>query len=164
MKAVTIAHDVYAETNPAFCAVVLVEFTRAYQAIRPEGPETPVAYLAVPLALSDDLASAFDGTNKKTGLLEWLERRPEVQVGLAERLNASLSVVTEAIRFGCYSRLIGVGPEARLVLGANNLKPNVLNKLGEAPRKAAVRAGRLGSWFASAGSTRSVFDAVGLTL
>jgi len=48
------------------------------------------------VALSGDLADAFGGTNRNTGLLEWLERSPQVQVGLADRVNASMGIVTEA--------------------------------------------------------------------
>lgn len=159
-----VAHDVYAETNPAFCAAALVEFTKAYVSNRPEGPETPVAYLALPIALSEELASAFDKTNKNTGLLEWLERSPQVQVGLAERVNASLGIVTDAIRFGCFTRVLALGEGARLRLGDQKLKPSAIAALGDEPGQAIRRAGRLGHWFATAGSTRSVFNMIGLTV
>lgn len=158
-----IAHDVYAETNPAFCASALVEFTRTYASIRPEGPETPAAYLALPVALSGEFASTFAGTNKNTGLLEWLERSPQVQVGLAMRMNASLDIVTEAIRFGCFAQLLILGEGAFLKLGDKKLKPSAISALGEEPAQTIKRAGRLGHWFATAGSTRTVFDMMGLT-
>ena len=159
-----IAHDVYAETNPAFCAAALVKFTKAYSAVNPVGPETPVAYLALPVALSGELAGTFDGTNKITGLLTWLERSPQVQVGLAERLNASLDTVTDAVRFGCFARVIAIGPGARLALGARALKAAAFASLGDEPKGAIRRSELLGFWFAGAGSTRSVFDAMGLTV
>lgn len=158
------AHDVYAETNPAFCAAALVEFAKGYISERPEGPEVPVAYLALPVALSGELAGAFDKTNKKTGLLEWLERSPQVQVGLGMRVNASLDIVSDAIRFGCFTRLVAIGEGARLLLGDQKLKPSAINALGEEPAQMIKHAGRLGHWFAAAGSTRSVFDIMGLTL
>jgi len=158
------AHDVYAETNPAFCAAALVEFTKAYLSGRPEGPETPVAYLALPIALSGELATAFHGTNKNTGLLEWLERSPQVQIGLAERVNASLDIVTDAIRFGCFTGVLTIGEGARLRLGGKNQKPGASSVFGDEPGQVIKRAGRLGHWFADAGSTRSVFDMMGLTV
>ncbi|MEO1017340.1 MAG: three component ABC system middle component, partial [Pseudomonadota bacterium] len=76
-----VAHDIYSETNPAFCTYVLVYFTTAYLSRSDDGPEIPVVYLALPLALSADLGSTFNGTNRNTGLLEWLERSTKVQVG-----------------------------------------------------------------------------------
>jgi hypothetical protein len=159
-----VAHDVYAETNPAFCASALVEFTKAYSSVRPEGPEVPTAYLALPVALSGELAGAFGGTNKNTGLLEWLERSPQVQVGLGQRVNASLDIVTEGIRFACFARVLLMGEGAHLRLGDKKLKVSAISALGLEPAQAIKRAGRLGYWFATAGSTRTVFDIMGLTV
>lgn len=159
-----VAHDVYAETNPAFCAVVLAEFTKAYVSTQPAGLETPVAYIALPVALSGELAGAFDGTNKNTGLLEWLERSPQVQVGLAERVNASLEIVSDALRFGCFMGILAIGDRARLQLGEKKVKPSAINALGEEPGQAIKRATRLGHWFSTAGTTRAIFDIVGLTV
>lgn len=159
-----VAHDVYAETNPAYGAAALVEFAKAYLAHRPDGPETPVVYLALPVAMSAELACTFDKTNKNTGLLEWLQRSPGVQIGLAERVNASLDIVTDAVRFACFTRVLAVEGGARLRLGERKLKANALAALGDEPTQALKRAGRLGHWFAAAGSTRSVFDIMGLTV
>ena len=101
-----LAHDIYAETNPAFCAYALAVFTTAFITIKSDGPELPTVYLALPVALSGDLSGTFGGTNKNTGLLEWLERSPQVQVRLAERVNASMEIVTNAIWFGCFARVL----------------------------------------------------------
>jgi hypothetical protein len=161
---VIVAHDVYAETNPAFGAAVLTEFVKAYLLNRPEGPETPLVYLALPVALSGELAAAFDKTNKNTGLLEWLERSPQVQIGFAERVNASLDIVSDSIRFGCFTRVLALGEGARLRLGDRKLSPSAITALGNEPGQVFKYAGRLGHWFASAGSTRSVFDIMGLTV
>jgi hypothetical protein len=159
-----LAHDIYSETNPAFCAYALVEFTRAYLSVNADGPEVPTVYLALSVALSGDLGSAFAGTNKNTGLLEWLERSPQVQVGLAERANASMDLVTEAIRFGCFTRVLKMDDSARLTLGDRKLKKSAVNALSEEPAQVLKRAERLGYWFATAGTTRTVFDIMGLTL
>lgn len=159
-----LAHDIYAETNPAFCTYVLVEFSRAYLSINLAGPELPTAYLALPVALSGDLAGAFAGTNKNTGLLEWLERSPQVQVGLAERVNASMEIVTDAVRFGCFAGALVVSHDARLQLGRKKVKKSAIGLLDDGAAQAIKRAERLGYWFATAGSTRNIFDIMGLML
>jgi hypothetical protein len=160
----TVAHDVFAETNPAFCAYVLTGFTAAYVSIKDVGPELPLGYVALPIALSGDLAGTFDGTNRKTGLLEWLSRSPQVQVGLAERVNASMPVVTEAVRFGCFARILTVEADGRIRVGPQKLKKSASDGLGERPASALKHAERLGYWFAMVGSTRTTFDIVGLTV
>ncbi|MBK8257627.1 MAG: hypothetical protein IPK82_33775 [Polyangiaceae bacterium] len=158
------AHDIFAETNPAFCAYALVGFTAAFLSVNAGGPELPVAYLSLPIALSGDLAGAFSGTNKNTGLLEWLERSPQIQIGLAERMNRSLSIVTEAVRFGCFSRVLTVTDGARLLLGKRKAKKSATTALSDGPAQSLRRAERLGYWFAAAGSTKTVFDMMGLTV
>ena len=160
----SVAHDIYAETNPAFCAYALVAFTAAFISNNENGPEIPTTYLALPIALSGNLGHTFEGTNKKTGLLEWLNRRPEVQIELADLVNVSMDIVTEAIRFGCFSQLLAVNPGARLGLGSRKVKKSAVVALSAVPAHCIKRAERLGFWFASAGSTRTVFDMMGLTV
>jgi hypothetical protein len=159
-----LAHDLYAETNPAFCTYALAEFVKAYLSIDEAGPELPTAYLGLPLALSEDLAAAFDGTNKKTGLLEWLARTPQMSVGLADRVNASLDIVTDGLRFGCFLRVLTLSPGGRLGLGAQKAKPGPLGKIDDLSTGVVRRAGRLGAWFAMAGTTRNIFGTLGLTV
>jgi hypothetical protein len=160
----TVAHDVYSETNPAFCACALVAFTTAFISVNANGPEVPTTYLSLPVALSGDLGETFLSTNKNTGLLEWLERSPQIRIGLTERLNASACIVSEAIRFGCFARVLRFEEGARIVLGNSKFKKSSIKALGEDPTQVIKRAERLGYWFAMAGSTRAVFNMMGFTL
>lgn len=160
----TVAHDVFAETNPAFCAYALIAFTDGYASIKEAGPQLLLGYLALPIALSGDLAGTFNGTNKNTGLLEWLNRNPPLHVGLAERINASMPVVTQAIRFGCFAGVLAVEVDGRICVGSRKAKKSAINGLGKAPARAIKHAERLGYWFATAGSTRTIFDMMGLTV
>jgi len=160
----TIAHDVFAETNPAFCTYVLAAFVTSYLSMRKDGPEAPISYLALPLALSGDLTSTFDGTNRNTGLLEWLERNPHIQVGLSTRINASMNIVTDAIRFACFVQILDLDEAGRLQLGRSKLKKRAAKALSDEPARSIKHAERLGFWFAMAGSTRTVFDIMELTV
>lgn len=160
----TVAHDIFAETNPAFCAYALAGFTRTYLTLNDDGPEVPSCYVALPIALSGDLAVTFNGTNRRTGLLEWLNRSPQVQIKLAARVNASMSIVTEAIRFGCFSHILVMNEDGKIRLGPQSIKKSVLGELGDEPTRAIRHAERLGYWFAMAGSPRTPFNMMGLTV
>lgn len=160
----TEAYDVLAETNPAFCASALAAFTLAYVSLNDAGPELPACYVALPVALSADFAPTFHGTNRNTGLLEWLTRSPQVQIGLAARINASMSIVTEAVRFGCFTYVLALREDGRICPGTGKVKQSALNKLHDEPALAIKHAERLGYWFAMAGSTRTTFDMMGLTV
>jgi Family of unknown function (DUF6521) len=159
-----VAHDVFSEMNPAFCAYALVRFTAAFGTVNGRGPDLPLVYLSLPVALSGDLDCTFAGTNKNTGLLEWLTRSAQVQIGLAERLNRSMGIVTDAIRFACFARVLEVREGARLGVSQRTIPHKVVTALTEGPSRALKRAERLGYWFAAAGSTRAVFDMMGLTV
>ena len=142
-----IAHDLFSETNPAFCAYNIAAFTTAFSTVNEEGPEIPLSYLALPIALSGNFVDTFEGTNKNTGLLEWLERNPQVHISFPELVNASLDIVTDAIRFGCFSNILFVGEGARLRLGSRKIKKSAVSSLSNGPAQSLKHAARLGYWF-----------------
>jgi hypothetical protein len=158
-----IAHDIFAETNPAFCAHVLVAFTTAFQETWPAGPEAPLAYLALPLVISNELAQTFDGTNRNTGLPVWLDRNPGILIDLASRVDASLDIVTEGLRFGCFSQVLS-WQGAHILRGPAPMKKVTSAGSGEAVAGAMKRAERIGYWLAAVGSQRAVFGMMGLTV
>lgn len=159
-----IAHDVYSETNPAFCAYVITAFVAAYVSAKPEGPEMVTTYASIPIALSAELESTFEGTNKNTGLIDWLARSPGIQIELVARLNESMSIVTEGLRFGFFSGTISMDEKTRLHLGAQKLKQTWRQALSLHSKNAIRHSARLGQWFAADGSTRSIFESLGLTV
>lgn len=159
-----VTHDVYSETNPAYCAYVITSFVSAFSLIKSEGPEMVITYISVPLALSGELEGSFEGTNKNTGLIAWLERSPFVQIGLTSRVNESIDIVTEGLRFACFSNVIVLDDRSRLRVGSQRLKQSPQRSLSLQSRNSIRRAERLGYWFASAGSSRSIFETMGLTV
>lgn len=158
-----IAHDLYAETNPAFGAYLLVSLVRGFAGANAKGPELPVVYLVLPLAISGDLGGTFDRTNRKTGLQEWLERSPQIQVNLAERLNSSMDFVSGAVRLGCFLHTVKLTEEARLTVGTRGLKKDLTFGLSSELAQAVRYADRLGYWCATTGSTKTIYDMLGLT-
>lgn len=154
------AHDIYAETNPAFCSLILASFAGGYLKTSNRNPELICAYLILPLALSQDLNESFAGTNEKTGLLVWVERSPQVRLGLAERVNSTLQITTEAVRFGCVTGSLLLAEDGRLQQGKKPIKI-----AGKETVKDAVKKSRsLGCWFGATGSSRAVMTALGVTL
>lgn len=159
-----VTHDVYSEINPAFCAYVIAAFVEAFSSVNAQGPEMVATYASIPIALSGELESSFEGTNKKTGLLEWLQRSPSVQIGLTSRINETMNVVTEGLRFACFSGVISLDETARLHIGGQKLKRAPQQSLSAQSKNAIKRAARLGQWFAAEGSSRSIFESLGLTV
>ena len=92
-----VAYDLFAETNPAFGAFGLVGFCSKYDLASGRSPVLALAYLALPIALSDDLETSFEETAVATGLLSWLNRYPDVRLDLGARLDASKGIVSAAL-------------------------------------------------------------------
>ena len=158
---VTQAHDIHAETNPAFCAAVLARFCEAHRLPYERSPALLTAYLVLPIALSEDLATTFEGCNKNTGLLVWLERSPRVLADLAVRVNGTLQITTNAVRFGCITGILRLDAECLTDLPDVKVPASVM----AGPSSSACKRARLlGSWFAGAGSARAVMEAMGVSV
>lgn len=161
----SIAHDIYAETNPAFCACVLSFFVASYKSTRGQNAPLAMAYLALPIVLSDDLSDSFVGTNKKTGLNVWVDRSPQTILALADRINSTLKITDDAVKFGCLVRILTLEIDATLSMGNNALKKFKVSELADSEiQRAFRRSDTLGHWFASAGSVRAVLNTLGVSL
>ncbi len=159
----SIAHDLFAETNPAFGVFIIVDFCRSFRKVSEKAPAAALLYLAVPLAMSGDTQTSFSATNSKTGLLTWLNRYPEIRLDLADRLDASLQIVSESIKLGLASRALELGKEGVIGLGILAPAKAYADQLPSGPRQVIRRAERLGGWMAGAGTTGSIFSAFGVT-
>ncbi|WP_219847775.1 three component ABC system middle component [Burkholderia multivorans] len=157
----TRAYDLYAESNPAFCAAVLASFCAAYSGRARQAPSLIVVYPVLPIVMSQDLAETFEGTNRGTGLMVWLHRHPRVLDDLAKRINATLCITTEAVRFGCFSNLLKLDLDGSIA--------GVLKSLPAQGRDGSVSAifkhsRLLGYWMAGEGSPRAIMESFGVTV
>lgn len=159
-----IAHDLYAETNPAFCTYAAFGFCREYCSVNPEGPTVSLLYLALPIAMSRDAERSFSETNKRTGLLAWVNRYPDVRLNLSTRLDASLGIVSASLRLGLISRVLALSDVAAINLGPRVPSKAPVNRLPQEPKNVIRRAERLGYWMGEGGSAGSIFSALGVTL
>lgn len=157
-----VAHDIFAETNPAFCAHVISAFSKGYRSLNDAGVDLALCYVALPITLSGELTSTFGGSNRNTGLLEWLRRHPAIQIGLSDRVNDSLDIVSEAVRFGCFSKILTMDNSVRIAPGPQRIKRPA--ELSDEIRIALKHSERLGIWMAMAGSTRTTLDLMGITV
>ena len=157
------ARDVFAETNPAVCCAVFAQFCSAYQQAQSAAryPTSALIYLIVPIAISEDLASTFEGCNKDTGLAVWLSRSPNVTVDLAKKVNLTLEISTAAIRFGCIAGTLRLTADGDLESLLKRMPAAVSGGVAAGPLK---RARLLGIWMAAMGSPRAVLEALGVSV
>ena len=156
-----VSYDLYAETNPAFVSFLLYRFVKDYSGDTSNAPHISLAYLAVPMAMSERLEPSFSSTNKATGLLAWLNRYPESRIGLQRDVVQSKDVTSAGLRAALHSQLLSLNLDGTLSIGAATKPPeNAKGKLSTGPKNAVSRAERLGNWMSKAGGPPLIFSAL----
>lgn len=157
-----IATDIFVEANPALGSAVLHSFCNGHFDISQSHAEFPVLFLALPLCLPSGMDQYFEGTSKKTGILEWLHRHPEILSGLAERVSNTVDVTRAAIQFGLQYNILELTPEGRFAGSkkgfAKPLKYHGASVVGNVLSKAY----RLGSWVGLNDSAALTFNIIGI--
>ncbi|MGV3707350.1 MAG: three component ABC system middle component [Gemmatimonas sp.] len=155
------ALDLYATTNPAFgCALLASYLSGAEEA--GQSLEFPLLFLPMPILLSS-LRGTLAHTNRKTGFYPWIERHPELSVGLAARVERMSAITRRSVLYGARIEVIAAGADGRF-RASGALRETALARTGEAVRPLFPLARRLGLWIGEVGSTRDVLYALGLTV
>jgi len=158
----TTAHDLFAETNPAFGVYAIAAFCSSYEKVAEASPSLALVYLSIPIAFSDDTQDSFEKTNAATGLLSWLARFPDIKLNLAARLSASLDIVTPAVKLGVQAKALCLHAGGLLGAGEAPPAPRGARDLPDDAKQVIKRAERLGGWMAKGGSAAAIFSAFGV--
>ncbi|MEL7360523.1 MAG: three component ABC system middle component [Bacteroidota bacterium] len=145
--------------NPAFCALLLRHAIKDYARERGEGMPLGLAALVLPVVLHGRTRRALPASTI-THLHAWLEDNPEVQIGLAQRVESIAPHTREAILFALQRQVLTVtdglltAPTVRLRAYAPDL--------GSEAEACVRRAGFLGRWLARSGSPATILALWGL--
>lgn len=154
--------DVYSNTNPALCAVIVHSFASGYTAVEPAGIDLPLAFLPVPLVLSRPLVESLDRTSVGTGLYTWLVRCPEVLIGLPDAVEAGSPYTSRGITFGIRYGLLTLSQESRIVPLPHPRIRSRASRIGGDVARAIRLSERLGIWLGRIGSTSSILYSLGM--
>jgi hypothetical protein len=154
--------DTYAATNPAFCSVILYSFLEGFSTTNSTGIPFPLMLLPIPIVLTREIADSFEGTNVRTGLLTWATRSPEITIGLRERIQNTSDFSKQGLLFGSRFGLFSISDIGRVFLKPDCLKKNLPTTGRTYITEAIKLARRLGVWVGEAGSTETVFIALGV--
>lgn len=104
------ALDVYALTNPAFWGLAVAQFVRGFaNGARGSSKATcpyPLLFLPMPLAFSQEALARFEGTNRKTGFVSWLERHPIIRATAPAEIRSSRTYTQRAVTFALAHTLL----------------------------------------------------------
>ncbi len=154
--------DTFANTNPAFCSLILRAFVEGYIESDAEGVPLALVVLPLPIVLSAEITATFAGTNVNTGLLTWISRHPYVTIGLRDRVTSSAMFSREALLFGLTQRVLNINDRGFIVLEVAGLKKKVRFPTTEDRGRSVSLARKFGTWIADVRSTETVYACLGL--
>ncbi len=155
--------DIFADTNPAYCSIVLYQFCSGYLVEAKEDVEYPLLILPIPLVLSGELERTFESTRVDTGFFTWIDRNPQILVSFADRVQGCVFLTKAAVEFAIAYSLFEVSSIGKIHPNVNVLRKKVpppTTKTGRVFRNAY----RLGQWLGQVRSTPTVFNHLGLVL
>ncbi|WP_298511029.1 three component ABC system middle component [uncultured Kordia sp.] len=155
-----ISIDVFAETNPAFCSLIIFNFCKGYHSEAKLGVPFPLLILPLPLVLSYEIEKTFRGTNIKTGFFRWIENNPEIQLNLTSRINESNEFLKPAIEFAIFKKTLHLDSSGLLIPIEKNVGKNKSLELESLFKS----ADRLGKWLGQVNSIKTIYNHLGLQL
>ena len=154
--------DTFANTNPAFCSLILRFFIEGYLSGDAVGLPFPHIILPLPIVLSSELSGYFSGTNSRTGLLTWVGRHPEVTIDLRKKVESSASFAREALVFGLTQRIVALNENGRITIENVGLARRISFPTLDARNRFMKNARQLGRWVAEVRSIETVYSCLGL--
>lgn len=152
--------DIFAETNPGFCSLILFHYCKGYFNETRIGVPFPLLLLPLPMLLSNDLTTIFSSTNIKTGFFRWVENNPEVLIDLNQKVNGATEFLKPAIEFGVFKNIFQVNSSGLFIPIDKSIKKTSDIELD----KLFKYADRLGAWMGQVNSTKTVYNHLGLKL
>lgn len=152
--------DIFAETNPAFCSLILFNFSVGYYHSALDGVPFPLLLIPLPIILSGDLSSSFDHTNQKTGFFRWLENNTDILVNLSNRIEDSFEFLKPTIEYSFGKKIFSLTQDGNFVPNLETVK----KKYDEAIKLQMKHAERLGNWFGKVNSTKTIYNCLGLSI
>lgn len=156
------SRDTFANTNPAFCALILHAFVEGYQKRDAEGVPLPSLLFTLPVILSADLIATFSGTNAETGLLTWVGRHPQVTIDLRQRVTATAQFTREALLFGFTRRVLAVTDRGLVTVDSAGLRRKLGFPAADDRNRLVKYARQFGRWVADVRSVDTVFACLGM--
>ncbi len=149
--------------NPAFCATLLAKAADDFARKANRPLPFALAFLILPIILHHGTRSALPGSTV-TSLLPWVQDNREQLVEFAQRVRSLYPFTREALLFGIQHQTlmltgtgdVSVGPKRQ---SATEKRTGLFT---DEARECVDRAGFLGRWLSTAGTTATIYAAWGV--
>ena len=156
----TVSRDAYAETNPAFCSLLLTANVAGFHSVHDRPMSVTLLPFVLPIVMSGELDSTFSYTTVDTGLSRWVVKNPRVLLKLPAQMKSCGEMTRAALQFAMHFKDLSMDNEAGMRAANPALSALQLKKLGF--ERMASNATKLGAWFGSLGSATLAYNILGL--
>ncbi|MNS10610.1 hypothetical protein D3C72_421280 [compost metagenome] len=162
----TLSADVYSMTNPALGALALWKFVQGYEeAAQGRGCEFSLLFLPLPLVLSRVIRQEFSGSNAATGLIMWIEKKPQALIDLAARVETAGALTKSATMFALKNGVLRLDDQGLVCSDDGKIHKTRANfKTGDERKDILAAARTFGVWSGELGSARRIYSHMGIKL
>ena len=149
--------------NPAFCATLLAKAADDFAKKANRPLPFALTFLVLPIVLHRGTRSALPGSTV-TSLLPWVQDNREQIVDFAQRVQSLQPITREALLFGVQHQTLLLTSKGDVAIGAK--RQSATDKrtglFTDEARECVDRAGFLGRWLSTAGTTATNYAAWGV--
>ena len=154
------AREVAYLLNPAFCGEVIRRCIETYQQTAQQSMPVPLLFLILPIVLHRSTRETMPRT-ARGHMYSWLQENPHVKVGFVQRARNLLRVSREAQAFLMQFNALTVDGQAGLAVARRRRIRIPELEQGEV-LDCFKKAELLGKWFASGGSSITIYTMWGV--
>lgn len=145
--------------NPAFCASLLVEFTKNFAKVDSSSPDVPVAFCALGVSLHPRTRGRLPKSTV-TSLFDWLENNNEIIPEFQNRCLQLTPYLKEALLFGLVHQALELNTQGQIAIGPKraHFTAGFEKGLSQDMNECISSTRMLGRWFSRAGSTSTILS------
>lgn len=144
--------------NPAFCAETCRRVVSAYSSRGSEPFPSSLLYLVLPLLLHRQTRDEI-GERTRQRMHAWLQDRPHLRVGFADRVRRSAPSTIEALSFLICTRAARIDASGLVLQGYT---PASMSQRRDDVAQIFKKSAVVGRWFADAGTPEAIYTMWGI--
>lgn len=150
--------------NPAFCTTLIAKTVDEHRKKVDRPLPFSLCFIVLPIILHQGTRSALPGTIM-TSMLSWVQDHRNQLVGFAQRVERIRPITRETLLFGLQHQVLSLNGNGDVELGSKHRSATEKRTelFTDEARDCVDRAGFVGRWFATAGTTATIYAAWSVT-
>lgn len=154
--------EVTVNLNPFLGSLILWEFICGYETNNKSGVPYLLIFFPMPLVLHKDTRLKMP-QSQATRLRMWIDKEPQVKIGLAERISQLSPFVKESLLMAVNKGLLEINKEG-IIKSRKHIKSNIRNSCSPEVKDILEKSSLCGRLFGQIGDIVTIFLAFGVKI